>query len=69
MNVSFNYSSLFLHQNITHMARILLLLQNTILPWRAIHVAGTNGKGSVCAYASAMLTAGKYGVAGSRHHT
>ena len=41
------------------LARISLLLQKMILPWRAIHVAGTNGKGSVCAYASAMLMAGK----------
>lgn len=39
--------------------RISRLLQNTILPWRAIHVAGTNGKGSVCAYTSAMLMAGQ----------
>ena len=29
------------------------------MPWRAIHVAGTNGKGSVCAYASAMISAAK----------
>ena len=35
--------------------RISKLLQGVKLPWRAIHVAGTNGKGSVCAYASAML--------------
>lgn len=41
------------------LVRIARLLKNTILPWRAIHVAGTNGKGSVCAYTSAMLTAGK----------
>lgn len=41
------------------LARISRLLQNIPLPWRAIHVAGTNGKGSVCAYASTMLTAGK----------
>lgn len=41
------------------LVRISRLLQNTILPWRAIHVAGTNGKGSVCAYSSAMLMAGK----------
>lgn len=40
------------------LARISRLLQNTVLPWRAIHVAGTNGKGSVCAYTSAMLMAG-----------
>jgi dihydrofolate synthase len=31
------------------------LLARTPLPWRAIHVAGTNGKGSICAYISAML--------------
>ncbi|KAI4157050.1 MAG: hypothetical protein L6R39_000822 [Caloplaca ligustica] len=38
--------------------RISQLLQRIDLPWRAIHVAGTNGKGSVCAYISAMLHAG-----------
>ena len=37
------------------LARITRLLESTPLPWKAIHVAGTNGKGSVCAYASAML--------------
>lgn len=35
--------------------RISRLLAPTPLPWRAIHVAGTNGKGSVCAYISEML--------------
>lgn len=35
--------------------RISQLLANTPLPWRAIHVAGTNGKGSICAYVSGML--------------
>ena len=40
------------------LARITRLLSNTQIPWRAVHVAGTNGKGSVCAYASAMLNAG-----------
>ena len=39
------------------LARINRLLRNTQISWRAIHVAGTNGKGSVCAYASAMLNA------------
>ncbi|KAG8624458.1 hypothetical protein KVT40_007525 [Elsinoe batatas] len=38
------------------LVRIHKLLVHTSLPWRAIHVAGTNGKGSVCAYVSAMLT-------------
>lgn len=41
------------------LSRITRLLKDTHIPWRAIHVAGTNGKGSVCAYASAMLSAGK----------
>ncbi|KAK0335762.1 folylpolyglutamate synthase [Friedmanniomyces endolithicus] len=35
--------------------RISRLLAETSLPWRAIHVAGTNGKGSICAYVSSML--------------
>ncbi|KAF2480089.1 Mur ligase [Neohortaea acidophila] len=35
--------------------RISRLLAATPLPWRAVHVAGTNGKGSICAYVSAML--------------
>lgn len=35
--------------------RISRLLAQTPLPWRAIHVAGTNGKGSICAYVSSML--------------
>ena len=39
--------------------RITQLLQDSQIRWRAIHVAGTNGKGSVCAYVSAMLNAGK----------
>ncbi|MCJ1308450.1 folylpolyglutamate synthase [Agyrium rufum] len=37
------------------LARVGRLLQHTPLPWKAIHVAGTNGKGSVCAYVSALL--------------
>ena len=40
------------------LARISRLLRDTPILWRAIHVAGTNGKGSVCAYVSAMLNAG-----------
>lgn len=41
------------------LARIVRLLEGISIQWRAIHVAGTNGKGSVCAYVSAMLHAGK----------
>ncbi|KAL1302164.1 hypothetical protein AAFC00_002595 [Neodothiora populina] len=39
------------------LARIFRLLARTPLPWRAIHVAGTNGKGSICAYVTGMLSA------------
>lgn len=37
--------------------RIQSLLRYTPQPWRVIHVAGTNGKGTICAYLSAMLHA------------
>lgn len=37
------------------LSRISRLLATTQLPWRAVHVAGTNGKGSTCAYISHML--------------
>jgi len=37
------------------LARIGRLIQHTPQTWKAIHVAGTNGKGSICAYISAML--------------
>ncbi|KAG8169552.1 hypothetical protein KVR01_000297 [Diaporthe batatas] len=39
------------------LSRITRLLQHTPQSWKAIHVAGTNGKGSTCAYLSAMLHA------------
>lgn len=39
--------------------RISLLLKDVPLTWRAIHVAGTNGKGSICHYVSGMLQAAK----------
>ncbi len=39
------------------LGRISRLLKDSPQAWRAIHVAGTNGKGSVCSYASAMLKA------------
>ncbi|KAI5802123.1 Mur ligase [Pyronema domesticum] len=35
--------------------RITQLLSHSSIPWKAIHVAGTNGKGSVCAYLSSTL--------------
>ena len=39
--------------------RISRLVEASDLPWKAIHVAGTNGKGSVCAYAYSMLRAAR----------
>ena len=39
------------------LARIGRLLRYTPQPWSAVHVAGTNGKGSICAYLSSMLHA------------
>lgn len=39
------------------LSRIARLAAQTPQPWKAIHVAGTNGKGSICAYLSAMLHA------------
>lgn len=39
------------------LSRITRLLQNTPQTWKAIHVAGTNGKGSTCAYLAALLHA------------
>lgn len=37
------------------LSRITALLHGINLPWRAVHVAGTNGKGSICAYLSALF--------------
>ncbi|PQE26966.1 dihydrofolate synthetase fol3 protein [Rutstroemia sp. NJR-2017a BVV2] len=39
------------------LGRISRLLRHTPQPWKAIHVSGTNGKGTICAYLSAMLHA------------
>lgn len=39
------------------LSRITRLLHSTPQTWKAIHVAGTNGKGSTCAYVSAMIKA------------
>ncbi|KXJ87718.1 Mur ligase [Microdochium bolleyi] len=39
------------------LARVAALLKQTPQTWNAIHVAGTNGKGSICAYLTAMLRA------------
>lgn len=39
------------------LGRISRLIKHTPQTWKAVHVAGTNGKGSICAYLSAMLHA------------
>jgi folylpolyglutamate synthase/dihydrofolate synthase len=39
------------------LGRISRLLRYTPQPWKTMHVAGTNGKGTICAYLSAMLHA------------
>lgn len=39
------------------LGRIARLVRHTPQTWKAIHVAGTNGKGTICAYLSAMLFA------------
>ena len=49
------------------LSRVFRLLARVPLPWRAIHVAGTNGKGSICAYITGMLSA--YNVSGHRNDT
>lgn len=51
------------------LARITQLLQSRPQPWKAIHVAGTNGKGSTCAYIAALLRASGHscGVFNSPH--
>ncbi|KAK2809898.1 hypothetical protein FQN49_008577 [Arthroderma sp. PD_2] len=40
------------------LARITRLVPPSSLAWKAIHVAGTNGKGSIAGYLSSLLTAG-----------
>ncbi|GAM83526.1 hypothetical protein ANO11243_015140 [Dothideomycetidae sp. 11243] len=49
------------------LSRIQQLLAHTPLPWRAIHVSGTNGKGSVCATITALLDI--YNSSAARAHT
>ncbi|PYH95130.1 dihydrofolate synthetase Fol3 [Aspergillus ellipticus CBS 707.79] len=40
------------------LSRITRLVQQSPLTWKAIHIAGTNGKGSISAYLSHLLAAG-----------
>lgn len=45
---------------LARISRLLALLGNPHLAgWKAVHVAGTNGKGSVCAYIASCLTAAR----------
>ncbi|KAJ5665721.1 uncharacterized protein N7477_008169 [Penicillium maclennaniae] len=38
------------------LSRVSSLLQQSSLTWKAIHIAGTNGKGSISAYLSHLLS-------------
>lgn len=40
------------------LGRVSRLLQQSPLSWKAIHIAGTNGKGSISSYLSHLLSAG-----------
>ncbi|EEP80701.1 conserved hypothetical protein [Uncinocarpus reesii 1704] len=40
------------------LSRVTQLVRKPSLNWKAVHVAGTNGKGSITGYLSALLTAG-----------
>lgn len=40
------------------LARVSRLVQQTPLTWKSIHIAGTNGKGSISAYLSHLLSSG-----------
>jgi folylpolyglutamate synthase len=40
------------------LSRVASLLQQTPLTWKSIHIAGTNGKGSISAYLSHLLSTG-----------
>ncbi|ANB11607.1 dihydrofolate synthase [Sugiyamaella lignohabitans] len=44
---------------LSRVIRLLTALGNPQLTWKAVHVAGTNGKGSVCAYISSCITQAK----------
>lgn len=39
------------------LSRVASLLQQSSLTWKAVHIAGTNGKGSISAYLSHLLSA------------
>ncbi|KAJ5191073.1 uncharacterized protein N7498_010058 [Penicillium cinerascens] len=39
------------------LSRVSSLLQQSSLTWKAVHIAGTNGKGSISAYLSQLLSA------------
>lgn len=41
---------------LARITRLLKLLGNPQNQWKAVHVAGTNGKGSICAYIASVLT-------------
>ena len=56
------YQRFGVHLGLERILRLLEALGNPHQKIPLIHVAGTNGKGSVCAYLSAVLTAAGYRV-------
>lgn len=44
---------------LARVGKLLSLIGNPQFAWKAVHVAGTNGKGSVCAYVSSVCTASR----------
>jgi len=56
------YERFGVHLGLERIHRLLELLDQPHLQVPIIHVAGTNGKGSVCAYVSSILTAAGYRV-------
>ena len=53
LTISYSHRSRMIELGLSRISR--LLATDWPLPWQAVHVAGTNGKGSVCFYISAML--------------
>jgi folylpolyglutamate synthase/dihydrofolate synthase len=44
------------------LSRISKLLSSTAIPWKAVHIAGTNGKGSVANFISSLLQSSGFSV-------
>ncbi|MEI6430433.1 MAG: folylpolyglutamate synthase/dihydrofolate synthase family protein [Pseudanabaena sp. ELA607] len=56
------YAKFGIHLGLARIQQLLAALDNPHLQMPVIHIAGTNGKGSVCAYVSSILQAAGYRV-------